>query len=822
MLGRIARIFGRYVEANLRLSFPVPRQDETDESPLRIERAELYRNRLILEGKAKVEKIGLRIGSQTIWSARAEPLGQSFHFDIPYIPYARGRPVLVLQQQGEVTERFLPEVPGWRLRLARLRLGLRFAAQVIRLTPQIWLWRWRGDGVARQAVKEALGLAPQVAACMLPHGLVLPAPARGEGGTAKIVLVMPVFNALDLLREALSRIERHTDHDWHLILIEDASSDPQVRPFLRNWARDLSRAPRVTLLENPTNLGFVGSVNRGFARIRAQFPGRSVILINSDALVPAGWASRLIAPLRDPAVASVTPMSDNAEILSVPIPGGGALPVGAVDRIDAAARLLTPELTRADLPTGIGFCMAISPRFLARLPAFDPCFGKGYGEETDWCQRAGVLGGRHVGIGNLFVEHRGTQSFDVERKSKLLARNHAQVLRRHPCYEPALARFLSDDPLAPARMALALAAAGAVQDAPVRLWLGHALGGGAERYLRERIAEEIARGHSAVVLRVGLRHRWQLELHQACGTLVARSDDDEQITRLVALLGTRRVVYSCGVNDPDPISLPKMLLRLSKGQELEVLFHDYYPISPSYCLLGQDGLYHGPPRPGTPIAADPAHRWAGLPGGLDEWQAAWGELISSAQRLVVFSRASRDIVAQVWPEAASRIVISPHQVQSGAALRSPAIRPGAAPPVIGVLGNIGAQKGAAIVARLSHDLARSGAAQLVVIGNLDPHYRLARPALVHGSYEPKDLPLLVSRYGITGWLIPSIWPETFSFTTHEALATGLPVACFDLGAQAEAVSGAGAQGILLPCPGVSDECDLTPLLRAMTREAMAA
>lgn len=37
------------------------------------------------------------------------------------------------------------------------------------------------------------------------------------------------------------------------------------------------------------------------------------------------------------------------------------------------------------------------------------------------------------------------------------------------------------------------------------------------------------------------------------------------------------------------------------------------------------------------------------------------------------------------------------------------------------------------------------------------------------------------------FLIPSVGPETFSYTTEEAIKTGLPVAVFDLGAQAERV-----------------------------------
>ena len=81
-----------------------------------------------------------------------------------------------------------------------------------------------------------------------------------------------------------------------------------------------------------------------------------------------------------------------------------------------------------------------------------------------------------------------------------------------------------------------------------------------------------------------------------------------------------------------------------------------------------------------------------------------------------------------------------------------------------------------------------------MLGEIDPAYRLPLPARKHGAYSVGDLPRLAARYGITCWLIPSLWPETFSFTTHEALATGLPVMAFDLGGQAEAVRAAEARG----------------------------
>ena len=54
--------------------------------------------------------------------------------------------------------------------------------------------------------------------------------------------------------------------------------------------------------------------------------------------------------------------------------------------------------------------------------------------------------------------------------------------------------------------------------------------------------------------------------------------------------------------------------------------------------------------------------------------------------------------------------------------------------------------------------------------------------------------------------MPSIWPETFSFTTHEMLATGKPVMAFDLGAQGEAVREAENGHIVSPDPAVIYDC----------------
>ena len=56
-----------------------------------------------------------------------------------------------------------------------------------------------------------------------------------------------------------------------------------------------------------------------------------------------------------------------------------------------------------------------------------------------------------------------------------------------------------------------------------------------------------------------------------------------------------------------------------------------------------------------------------------------------------------------------------------------------------------------------------------------------------GQYDVKDLPSIMQKNLIDIVLIPSIGPETFSYTTEEAMSMDIPVACYNIGAPAERV-----------------------------------
>lgn len=682
--------------------------------------------------------------------------------------------------------------------LARLRIGLRLMRQLIKLSPAIAAWKLGGDLRARDKVRDQLGLSGRDALPLLQAAQLTPPPevARTGAAAGPVTILLPVYNAFDLLPEVLDRVLRHTELDWHLIAIEDASPDDRVRPFLRDWAA--GQGARVTLLENSENRGFIGSVNRGFAALSAggAVPDHGpVVLLNSDAFLPQGWAARLVAPLADPEIATVTPLSNDAEIFSVPaICARSDLAPGQADALDQAARGLSGQ---AEAPTGVGFCMAMSRDWLARIGDLDPAFGRGYGEEVDWCQRARAEGGRHVGISNLFVEHRGGESFGSAEKQALIAANGRVISSRYPNYDREVQEFIAADPLICARLALALdlAAIRAGSGAPrIPVYLAHSLGGGAEHYLRDRIRGDLDRVGAAAVLRIGGKSRWVVECHSPSGVTRAGSDDAALVGALLARLPHRQMVYSCGVGDSDPAGLPDALLAMIRpDDQVEMLFHDWYPLSPSYTLTGSDGRWQEPLDPADPVHQAP--RPDGSRVALADWQAAWRRLAERADALVVFSPDGQERLAALWPDLTGTIVTRPHQVAPLPVLSAPAS--GAdQQPVIAVLGAISAHKGAEILQELARQAGRNGP-RIVMIGQPDPRFAMPRHVTIHGPYQRDDIADLARQYGVSHWLIPSVWPETFSFTTHEALSTGLPVIGFDLGAQGQALR-AAPNGISVP------------------------
>jgi GT2 family glycosyltransferase len=266
-------------------------------------------------------------------------------------------------------------------------------------------------------------------------------------------IIVPVFNAATDVAQCLAALQAHTPAFARVNIVDDASSDATIAPMLEAFA---ARAPfAVRLLKNPRNLGFVGSVNSALASVK-----NDVVLLNSDTIVTPGWLAAMARAAEQlPQAASFTPWSNNAEICSFPqMCVNNAVPSSvALTAIARACASITPRYP--ELPTGVGFCLFMPRNALRAVGDFDAAtFGRGYGEENDWCLRAKGLGMASYLCDNAFVAHTGGRSFAAtgERPG---GENLKRLSARYPAYEKHVSEFIAADPLVADRRVLAAALA---------------------------------------------------------------------------------------------------------------------------------------------------------------------------------------------------------------------------------------------------------------------------------------------------------------------------------------------------------------------------
>ena len=258
-------------------------------------------------------------------------------------------------------------------------------------------------------------------------------------------VIVPVFNALEEVDACLASLDRTLPHGAQVLVADDASTDPRIGRLLDDWKQ--STQLDATIVVRDYNLGFVGNVNRAFV----ETGDADAVLLNSDTVTTKGWLHRIAAcAASDQRIATITPWSNNAEICSFPALCENNLVPDDPDRVAVAcASAGAPEYP--ELPTGVGFCMYIRRAALRQVGNFDAAtFGRGYGEENDFCLRVAGIGWRNVLCDDAYVVHAGNASFGPlgERPG---GENMRRLLTRWPDYQERVAGFILADPLHPLR-----------------------------------------------------------------------------------------------------------------------------------------------------------------------------------------------------------------------------------------------------------------------------------------------------------------------------------------------------------------------------------
>ena len=266
-----------------------------------------------------------------------------------------------------------------------------------------------------------------------------------------VSIVLPVYRAAAELASCLASLERTLPHGVRVWVADDASPDAAVAQVL---AQACARGVLdLHVVRRPANLGFVGNVNLALAETAPD----DVILLNSDTCAAPGWYEAMLACAQsDARIATITPWSNNAEICSFP----EFCRAAPVPDAEQAARIAQAARDKGapgypELPTGVGFCMFMRRAALVAIGDFDAAtFGRGYGEENDFCQRAIGHGWRNVLCDDAYVAHLGGASFGLEGHHPG-GENLARLTARYPHYNAQVADFILRDPLAPLRERIA-------------------------------------------------------------------------------------------------------------------------------------------------------------------------------------------------------------------------------------------------------------------------------------------------------------------------------------------------------------------------------
>ncbi|NBC49499.1 MAG: glycosyltransferase [Gammaproteobacteria bacterium] len=603
-------------------------------------------------------------------------------------------------------------------------------------------------------------------------------------------IIVPVYRGAEETRVCIESVFRWPQRTPHqVIVIDDASPEAELRQYLDTLVND----PRVELIRQPENRGFVATANRGMWLHRE----RDVVLLNSDTEVANDWLDRLHAcAATDYRIATVTPFSNNASICSYPRIGEeNALP----PELDTAA---LDDLFRrhnaggiVDLPTGVGFCLYMTRAGLEGLGGFDEhSFGAGYGEEVDYCMRGRIAGWRNLLCADVFVRHQGGVSFKEAGAARRETAQHF-IDARFPDYRQLVADFYQRDPLRPFRRAVDLARL-CGSDLPRLVFISHDWGGGVERHVRQ-LAEALStraevlslqpqRGGTAVLrwLRVGE----ELVIYQP---LLA--DDPSPWVELLAALGLSRVHYH------HVQGFPAWILGLADtlGLPYDVTLHDYLPVCPQLHFVDASGAYCGEPAEPSVCQrclAERPHEWA-----LDigAWRMRFFDWLASAERVIapcndVSTRINRyrtGLPLVTWPH--------PEVENPG---HYPLARRSLARRKILLLGSLSDAKGLGLVSAAAIEVARQGLLlDLRVIGSIRRRVPLWPEAnlSVQGEYAEADLLTLIERERPDAFLFASVIPETFSYTLSLAMRTGLPIVALDIGAIGERLRDY-PEAILLP------------------------
>ncbi len=326
--------------------------------------------------------------------------------------------------------------------------------------------------------------------------------------------------------------------------------------------------------------------------------------------------------------------------------------------------------------------------------------------------------------------------------------------------------------------------------------IDHSLGGGANLYSKKIIEEKRVNSDVLHIAYVPLLNLYRLNFFGV------NSSDEYYLKYFsgITILYENLKVSEVFVNNL--FSYPKIFKTLDKIIQLKTRFNftltvavnDYLQVCPNYVLLNHKNRYCNVPPVGKCVACMqrnngdfkifyPQYRDVFL------WRKKFAKLLRITDNILCFSNVSKIIIEKAFRDfniGNNKITIKHHTLDDIGNIHFPIKHD---PPYrVGVLGSINTQKGLNVIRKLLEfwDEYDINLFKIVIIGISGEN--ISNPHLeITGKYDRLQLTEIVKKNKIDLFFIPSITPETFSYTAEEIMHMGYPLAVFSGTAPAERV-----------------------------------
>lgn len=597
-----------------------------------------------------------------------------------------------------------------------------------------------------------------------------PRRARDSHRDRPVDVIVPVYAGLEETRRCLNSVLGAINGcGYQLICVLDRPDSPELRAFLQDFA---AAHDSIILLENEAAVGFAESVNRAMALHR----DRDVVILQADCEVHGDWLLRLQqAAYEGIGAGMVNPLTDHADFLSYPAWGVDLPDDEPFEQLDDMARRVGAGRV-ISIPAAMGFCLYVRRGCLDDLGFFhNDVPSGGYYAEKYFSVNAAAQGWRTVLAADVFVKHRGFVSF-AERDANAIEMACDAFERWCPFYADSVTDFLVDDLLLPARRDLDIARLEALNQEFFCL-MTHGGGGGTERHLQDLKVSLAVDGIAAILLFALPGGRIALTTNALKGVENLRYRTEDEFERLVHDLNRLRVRH---IHIHSNVDMPRKLFELPQrlGVPYDITVHDYAWFCPRVNLVNHSGEYCGEP----PITV--CETCAG--GGVAELLDISQKDLAHARRVFCPSEDTRERMQRHFDLDNLSVRAHPEWIGEPE-WRADEPAPGE-PIRVATIGRLSGHKGLRVLRQCAaHALEWALPLTFVVIGSTSDDAQFSRLTNVEitGPYQEHEVDDLIERLGIRVALLPSVWPETYSYTLSIALRCGLTAVAFDLGAIAE-------------------------------------